>query len=153
MVRTDASQGNTMEQYTTPVPLPQRQARLEGSGDVLSAPANPEKPSCAELLAAIQGSRVNLEGKIETVAVDINLLRSDLRQVIGGVSPRASGVDGPDSSSRDDGQLEDTGACRSATDSIRRVEIQQDGTMMVVPTGLAVGLNVELEQGAESFFA
>ncbi|KAJ1157171.1 hypothetical protein NDU88_009886 [Pleurodeles waltl] len=27
--RTDASQGNTMEQYTTPVVLPQRAARLE----------------------------------------------------------------------------------------------------------------------------
>ncbi|KAJ1217719.1 hypothetical protein NDU88_005310 [Pleurodeles waltl] len=54
--RTGASQGNTMEQYTTPVVLPQRVARLEGS-------------------------RVALEGKRETVAVEVNLLRADLRKV------------------------------------------------------------------------
>ncbi|KAJ1148574.1 hypothetical protein NDU88_001402 [Pleurodeles waltl] len=34
-----------------------------------------------ELLAAIQGSRVALEGKIETVVVEVNLLRADLRKV------------------------------------------------------------------------
>ncbi|KAJ1131885.1 hypothetical protein NDU88_010216 [Pleurodeles waltl] len=62
-----ASQGNTMEQYTTPAPLPQRQTRVGGSGDDLSMPA------------AIQGSTVALEGKIETEAV--NLLRADLREV------------------------------------------------------------------------
>ncbi|KAJ1177503.1 hypothetical protein NDU88_002758 [Pleurodeles waltl] len=76
--RMDPSQGNTMEQYTTPVPLLQCVARSEVSGDDMRAPLNPEKPSCAELLAAIEGSRVALEGKIETVAV--NLLWVDFRK-------------------------------------------------------------------------
>ncbi|KAJ1209474.1 hypothetical protein NDU88_004852 [Pleurodeles waltl] len=44
-----------------------------------SAPA--EEPTRSELLAAIQGSRVVLEGKIEAVAVEVNLLRTDLRKV------------------------------------------------------------------------
>ncbi|KAJ1092734.1 hypothetical protein NDU88_005844 [Pleurodeles waltl] len=79
--RTDASQGNTMEQYTTPVPLPQRPARSEGSGDDTRPPVNPEEPSHAELLSAIQGSRVALEGKIETVAVEVNLVWADLQKV------------------------------------------------------------------------
>ncbi|KAJ1136850.1 hypothetical protein NDU88_003264 [Pleurodeles waltl] len=79
--RTDASKGNTMEQYTTPVPLPQRVGRSEVSGDDMRAPQNPEEPSHSELLAAIQGSRVALEGKIETVAVKVNLLQADLRKV------------------------------------------------------------------------
>ncbi|KAJ1184807.1 hypothetical protein NDU88_001609 [Pleurodeles waltl] len=35
----------------------------------------------AEILMAIQGSRVALEGKIETVAVEVNLLRADLQKV------------------------------------------------------------------------
>ncbi|KAJ1081951.1 hypothetical protein NDU88_002123 [Pleurodeles waltl] len=64
--QTDASQGNTMEQYTTPVVLLQRAARLDMSGDPAGVPLNTEEPSHAELLAAIQGSRVALEGKIET---------------------------------------------------------------------------------------
>ncbi|KAJ1128741.1 hypothetical protein NDU88_007116 [Pleurodeles waltl] len=74
MGRTDASEGYTMEQYTTPVPLPQRPARSEGIRDDMRAPVNPEEPSRAELLAAIQGSRVALESKIEIVAVEVNLL-------------------------------------------------------------------------------
>ncbi|KAJ1191839.1 hypothetical protein NDU88_001154 [Pleurodeles waltl] len=77
----DTSQGNTMEQYTTPVPLPQHPARSQGSRDDTKPSANPEAPSRAELLAAVQGSRVALEGKIETVAVEVNLLRADLRKV------------------------------------------------------------------------
>ncbi|KAJ1114893.1 hypothetical protein NDU88_003123 [Pleurodeles waltl] len=40
-----------------------------------------EEPSQVEILAAIQGSRVALEGKIETVVVEVNLLRADLRKV------------------------------------------------------------------------
>ncbi|KAJ1150133.1 hypothetical protein NDU88_002931 [Pleurodeles waltl] len=40
-----------------------------------------EEPSQAEILAAIQGSRVALEGTKETVAVEVNLLRADLRKV------------------------------------------------------------------------
>ncbi|KAJ1177220.1 hypothetical protein NDU88_002481 [Pleurodeles waltl] len=78
-LRTDASQGNTMEQYATPMALPQRVDRLGVSGDDVGTPLNIEKPSHVELLAAIQGSRVALEGKIETVVVEVNLLRTGLR--------------------------------------------------------------------------
>ncbi|KAJ1100624.1 hypothetical protein NDU88_005705 [Pleurodeles waltl] len=79
--RTDVSQGNTMEQYTTVVPLQQRTARLGGTEEAQSGMTPAEEPSRAEILAAIQGSRVALEGKIETVAVEMNLLRADLRKV------------------------------------------------------------------------
>ncbi|KAJ1110345.1 hypothetical protein NDU88_007698 [Pleurodeles waltl] len=192
-------QGNTMEQYTTPVPLPQRLTRSEGCGDNVRVLTNSEEPSRAELLAAIQGSRVALEGKIETMAVEVNLLRADLWKVsdkvkvaegsivelqtevgalwkqmvqaisivrrleevwrrlemwdkvvlgrtegAGGVALRASGAESPDWRSREEGQLVDAGTGRSAVDSNHRVEIQQDGTMAVVSTGLAGGLDVEL---------
>ncbi|KAJ1088059.1 hypothetical protein NDU88_001218 [Pleurodeles waltl] len=79
--RTDASQGNTMEQYTTPVVLLQRMAILKVSGDAACTPLNAGEPLRAELLAAIQGSWVALEGKIETVAEEVNLLRVDLQKV------------------------------------------------------------------------
>ncbi|KAJ1144461.1 hypothetical protein NDU88_010759 [Pleurodeles waltl] len=78
--RTDVSQGNTLEQYTTLVHLPQRHVR-PGGEDGQSVARTVEKPSQAEILAAIQGSRVALEGKIETLAVEVNLLRADLRKV------------------------------------------------------------------------
>ncbi|KAJ1204672.1 hypothetical protein NDU88_000112 [Pleurodeles waltl] len=67
--RIDPSQGNTMEQYTTQVPLPKRSARSDGSGDGVRVPVTSDEHSHAEFLAAIQGSRVALEGKIETVAM------------------------------------------------------------------------------------
>ncbi|KAJ1082300.1 hypothetical protein NDU88_002468 [Pleurodeles waltl] len=79
--RTYASQGNTMEQYTTPVVLLQRTARLEVSGDAAGSPMSAGEASCAELLAAMQGFWVALEGKIEPVAVEVNLRRVDLRKV------------------------------------------------------------------------
>ncbi|KAJ1129270.1 hypothetical protein NDU88_007641 [Pleurodeles waltl] len=79
--RTDASQGNTMEQYTTPVAPQRRPVGLEVSGNAAGAPLSAGKPSQAEPLAAIQGSYVALEGKIETVAVEVNLLRADLWKV------------------------------------------------------------------------
>ncbi|KAJ1159816.1 hypothetical protein NDU88_000321 [Pleurodeles waltl] len=41
----------------------------------------PVEPSQAEILTAIQGSRMASQGKIETVAVEVNLLRVDLRKV------------------------------------------------------------------------
>ncbi|KAJ1194262.1 hypothetical protein NDU88_003551 [Pleurodeles waltl] len=47
----------------------------------MRVPLNPKEPSCAELLAAIQRSRVALEGKIETVAVEVNLLQEDFQKV------------------------------------------------------------------------
>ncbi|KAJ1160408.1 hypothetical protein NDU88_000910 [Pleurodeles waltl] len=55
--------------------------RCEVSGDVADTPLSAGEPSRAELLAAIKGSRVALERKIETVAVEINLLRADLQKV------------------------------------------------------------------------
>ncbi|KAJ1192359.1 hypothetical protein NDU88_001669 [Pleurodeles waltl] len=76
-----ALQGKTMEQYIMPAPVLQHQTRLGGTGDGLSTPATTEEPSRAEILAAIQGSRVALEGKIETVVVEVNLFRADLRKV------------------------------------------------------------------------
>ncbi|KAJ1160565.1 hypothetical protein NDU88_001061 [Pleurodeles waltl] len=79
--RTDALQGNTMQQYTKPVVLLQRVVRLEVSGDAVGTPLNTKEPSRVELLTAIQGSQVALEGKIETVAVEVNLLRAELRKV------------------------------------------------------------------------
>ncbi|KAJ1107423.1 hypothetical protein NDU88_004813 [Pleurodeles waltl] len=81
--QTDASQGNTMEQYTTPVPLPQGLDHLDGSGDSVRVPATSDEPSHAELLAAIQGSRMALEGKIETVAVEVNLLLVQKNSAVG----------------------------------------------------------------------
>ncbi|KAJ1150786.1 hypothetical protein NDU88_003575 [Pleurodeles waltl] len=77
----DVSQGNTMEQYTTAVPTLQGVTRVAGSDDGQSGLLPVEEPSLVEILAAIQGSRVALEGKIETVAVEVNLLRADLRKV------------------------------------------------------------------------
>ncbi|KAJ1180849.1 hypothetical protein NDU88_006064 [Pleurodeles waltl] len=79
--RTDVSQGNTMEQYNTPVPLPQRHVCLEGGDEGQTGMTTIEEPSRVEILAAIQGSRVGLEGKIETVAVEVNLLWANLRKV------------------------------------------------------------------------
>ncbi|KAJ1218256.1 hypothetical protein NDU88_005839 [Pleurodeles waltl] len=76
-----ASQGNTMEQYATPVTLPQCVARLGVSGDDVGTPLNIEEPSHAKLLVAIQGSWVVLDGTIETVAVEVNLLWADIRKV------------------------------------------------------------------------
>ncbi|KAJ1157271.1 hypothetical protein NDU88_009986 [Pleurodeles waltl] len=70
-----------MEQYTTVVPTPQRVTWLGGSVEGQSGLLPAEEPSRAEILAAIQGSRVALEGKIETVAVEVNVLREDLRKV------------------------------------------------------------------------
>ncbi|KAJ1207935.1 hypothetical protein NDU88_003325 [Pleurodeles waltl] len=70
-----------MEQYTTPVSLLQHQAQLEGSEDGQSVATNTRGALRAEILAALQGSRVALEGKIETVAVEVNLLQADIRKV------------------------------------------------------------------------
>ncbi|KAJ1114432.1 hypothetical protein NDU88_002669 [Pleurodeles waltl] len=49
--------------------------------DDLIVPVTVEEPSRAELLAAIQGSRVALKCKIETVAIEVKLLQADLRKV------------------------------------------------------------------------
>ncbi|KAJ1114864.1 hypothetical protein NDU88_003094 [Pleurodeles waltl] len=54
---------------------------MGGSKEVLGPQATAEEPSHVKLLAAIQGARVALEEKIETVAVGLNLLRTDLHKV------------------------------------------------------------------------
>ncbi|KAJ1139436.1 hypothetical protein NDU88_005808 [Pleurodeles waltl] len=54
---------------------------LGGPEDALGGPRTAGEPSRVERFAAIQGSRVALEGKIGTVAVEVNLLRMDLRRV------------------------------------------------------------------------
>ncbi|KAJ1197606.1 hypothetical protein NDU88_001462 [Pleurodeles waltl] len=55
--------------------------RVAGSDDGQSGLLPVEEPSRAEILAAFQGSRVVLEGKIETVEVEVNLLRADRPKV------------------------------------------------------------------------
>ncbi|KAJ1126810.1 hypothetical protein NDU88_005216 [Pleurodeles waltl] len=171
--RTDVSQGNTMEQYTTVVPTLQRVTRLGGSDDSQSGLLPAEEPLRVEILAAIQGSRVALEGKIETVADEVNLLRVDLRKVsdkvkvaegsivelqaevgtlqevwrwlemrdkaalgrpagTSGVACRTSGADGSDWRNREMKASMDQGGVDVPAP---RIEIQQDGTMAVVPAG------------------
>ncbi|KAJ1091175.1 hypothetical protein NDU88_004302 [Pleurodeles waltl] len=72
---------NTITQYTT---LRQSTHQLTGQGDDESAGCplgDGSEPSQADLLAVIQGTRMALEFNIETVSIDVNLLRADLRKV------------------------------------------------------------------------
>ncbi|KAJ1184660.1 hypothetical protein NDU88_001463 [Pleurodeles waltl] len=126
-----------------------------GPEGVWETPAPAEELSHAELLAAIQGSQVVLQGKIEAVAVEVNLLRTDLRKVSDKVkvvegsivdlqaeagtgrsvrpirgAARASGVDDTDWRKRGESQTQIS--AQGAAGSDGRVEIQQDGTMAVV---------------------
>ncbi|KAJ1169745.1 hypothetical protein NDU88_001636 [Pleurodeles waltl] len=131
-----------MEQYTTPTPLPQRQTHLGGSGEALEEPATVGEPMHVELLAAIHGARVALEEKIETVAVKVkvNLLRADLPKVSEKVKVAA-------------GSIVDLQTERSVdSDSVSRIEIQQDGTMAVVDPEQAVVLagSSDMEAGVLS---
>ncbi|KAJ1095998.1 hypothetical protein NDU88_001147 [Pleurodeles waltl] len=215
-----------MEQYTTTTPLPQRQTHMCGSGEALRVPATAEEPSRAELLAAIQGARVALEGKIEMVGVEVNILRADLHKVSDKVkvadgsvvdlqtetsrkgflevkaklramnirymlfyparlkvisrskshffdhpeevwrwlemwdrvgpgrsgqsgvgSARTSGVDGTDWRRRGEGQTQVSG--QQCDNSVSRIEIQQDGTMVVVNPEQTIELADSLEGGVE----
>ncbi|KAJ1213559.1 hypothetical protein NDU88_001193 [Pleurodeles waltl] len=147
--RTNASQGNTMEQYTPPVPLPQPNANPRGSEDSESVATTAEDPSRSEILAAIQGLRVALEGKIETVAVE---MAGDVGQGHFGQlgKDRWSGsYDGPDWRTRGGRLLEGTVAQGSAVEPALRIEIPQDGTMAVESAGSADGSGVQLELGSE----
>ncbi|KAJ1098874.1 hypothetical protein NDU88_003981 [Pleurodeles waltl] len=70
---------NTITQYTTVHQPTQRithQMSINKLGDSLDSDL---EPSRAELLAAIQGFCTTLE--IESVSIDVNLLRADLRKV------------------------------------------------------------------------
>ncbi|KAJ1148923.1 hypothetical protein NDU88_001747 [Pleurodeles waltl] len=88
----DPSQGNAMEQYTTSAPQPQHQTQKGGSEDDPIMPVSVEEPSRAELLAAIQGSRVALQGKTETVLLEVNLLRMDLQKLFDKVKVAAGSI-------------------------------------------------------------
>ncbi|KAJ1215026.1 hypothetical protein NDU88_002636 [Pleurodeles waltl] len=55
--RVEALLGNTMEQYTTLVPLQQSQTQFGGPEDVLNMLVTAEEPSRAELLEAIRAPR------------------------------------------------------------------------------------------------
>ncbi|KAJ1128770.1 hypothetical protein NDU88_007145 [Pleurodeles waltl] len=73
--------GNTMELYTTPALSTQCETLLAGYREDTGLGVPAWEPSRAELLAAIQGSKEALKGKIESVAIEVNLLRADLRKV------------------------------------------------------------------------
>ncbi|KAJ1194769.1 hypothetical protein NDU88_004055 [Pleurodeles waltl] len=75
------SQRNTLEDCTNSTPLPQHQAQQGGLRDKQTTAASAKEPSCAELIAAIEGLRVAFKGKIETVALEVNLLLAELRKV------------------------------------------------------------------------
>ncbi|KAJ1109803.1 hypothetical protein NDU88_007161 [Pleurodeles waltl] len=67
--------------YTTLAPSVQRAIHLPGPREDTGTDMLTKKPCTAELLGAIHGSRVALEGKIESVASEVNLLRVDLWKV------------------------------------------------------------------------
>ncbi|KAJ1142273.1 hypothetical protein NDU88_008600 [Pleurodeles waltl] len=74
-------QENTMEHYMNPVSASQRHYRqTTGRGDQDPESAT-EEPLKAVLLVAIHGTRTALKSKIETVALEVNLLRTDLCKV------------------------------------------------------------------------
>ncbi|KAJ1213358.1 hypothetical protein NDU88_000996 [Pleurodeles waltl] len=68
------SQGNTMDQYVTPL------QRTTGQKTDMSVHGSEQGLTRPELLAAIHGSRDVLEGKKETVAIEVNLLHTDLHR-------------------------------------------------------------------------
>ncbi|KAJ1119823.1 hypothetical protein NDU88_008008 [Pleurodeles waltl] len=75
------TQGNTMEQYTMTTPMVQRQTHKGVSRRDVATYLVVEEPSQADCMAMIQGSRIALEGKIETDPLEANLLRTELLKV------------------------------------------------------------------------
>ncbi|KAJ1089654.1 hypothetical protein NDU88_002803 [Pleurodeles waltl] len=70
------SRGNTMDQYAIPGLVSQRAScHASGMNEDLG------EPTRGELLQAIQDSQQVLESKIETVAIEVKLLCTDLRKV------------------------------------------------------------------------
>ncbi|KAJ1091869.1 hypothetical protein NDU88_004983 [Pleurodeles waltl] len=110
--------------------------RLTGRGTDVGSDAPGVKPTRAELLAAIQGSREALEGKIESAAIEVNLLRADLQKVsdktrydIGEEDPGGRKMElqgGPMTRTGGLGSQTDSWSCRQKEE----VEIQEDGTMV-----------------------
>ncbi|KAJ1176870.1 hypothetical protein NDU88_002137 [Pleurodeles waltl] len=125
--RMDPSQGNTMEQFTAPVPLPQHPARSDSSGDGVRVPANSDEPSHRELLAAIQGPMVAWRRPEEVWRWLEMWDKAVLARTegAGGRASRAPGAESPDRRSWMAGSLADTGSRGSSVDSLPRVEIQQ----------------------------
>ncbi|KAJ1181357.1 hypothetical protein NDU88_006565 [Pleurodeles waltl] len=74
-------QGNTTELYTTPAMSGQREMHLTRRRTDVGLVTPVAEPMRAELLAAIQGSREALEGKMKSVAVEVKLLQVDLWKV------------------------------------------------------------------------
>ncbi|KAJ1113032.1 hypothetical protein NDU88_001292 [Pleurodeles waltl] len=71
-----------MEQYTTPASFPQQRQPKQGGAQGDQVPKlSTEEQSRTETLAAIQGSCVELEGKIETVVLEVNRFGADLQKV------------------------------------------------------------------------
>ncbi|KAJ1112929.1 hypothetical protein NDU88_001190 [Pleurodeles waltl] len=161
-----------MEQYTTPVPLPQYQTRFGGPEDVLNMLVTAGDPSRAELLASIPGSRVALEGKIEMVAEEVNPLQVDLKKVSEKVTVAEGsivelqtevGALGKQMVQRASLTVHRASVLRVRTgelagrdteqvvdiDTSNRVVIQHDGTMAMVPPGLDDGSVGTLDQGAK----
>ncbi|KAJ1087377.1 hypothetical protein NDU88_000553 [Pleurodeles waltl] len=136
-----------MKQYTTTSPFPQRQTRLGGPGQALEEPATAGEPMHAELLAATFGTRVALEWKIEAVAGGSLEMAGHVGQGWPGPSgqygvglARTSGVDGMDCRRRGEGPSRVSPQRCVDSDSVSRIEIQQDGTMAVVDPEQAVVL-------------
>ncbi|KAJ1216912.1 hypothetical protein NDU88_004510 [Pleurodeles waltl] len=74
-------QGNTLDVYTTLAPSVQRETCLTGCRTDAGLDAPFVEPTKAELLAAIHGSREALEGKIELVGIEVNLLWAGIQKV------------------------------------------------------------------------
>ncbi|KAJ1206610.1 hypothetical protein NDU88_002013 [Pleurodeles waltl] len=72
------SQGNTKDPYATVTYLSQRVTKQKLHK---KAGETEREPSRAELLAAMQDSSEALEGKIEAVETEVNLLPADLHNV------------------------------------------------------------------------
>ncbi|KAJ1098469.1 hypothetical protein NDU88_003580 [Pleurodeles waltl] len=72
------SQGNTIDQdATTSTPMQHATRQISGR----KVHEIEEEPTRAELLTGIHGSREALEGKKETVGIEVNLLCTDLCKV------------------------------------------------------------------------
>ncbi|KAJ1082882.1 hypothetical protein NDU88_003045 [Pleurodeles waltl] len=78
----EGHQSNTITYSVQPQGQLQRVTRQAGATDT----GPEEEPSRAALMEAIQGSREDLEGKIDTMMLEVGLLHADLRKVLGRVT-------------------------------------------------------------------
>ncbi|KAJ1145616.1 hypothetical protein NDU88_011902 [Pleurodeles waltl] len=128
-----AWQGNTMEHYITPTPLPQRQ---------ISDKVKVAEGAIVELQTEVGALRKQMAQATSKVGV----MEARLEDAAGRpgqtdlVAGRVTGVDGLDWRNQGVSQTEDSMGQGGSKDS--RIEIQQDGTMVVVVPELAAGLTV-----------